>query len=143
MQSICSTAVSSLFTSLHQHVDASRPSWHKFQNSITAEIRLLHSKPTMNSHFLTLNTADKVTPEVFLQGSTQVTCSTILQYNKMEQTDRCALRLYRKMMTVQCNKSATFNVVMTSHLIFMTWETLNIEHPPSSNSAIITKCTHM
>jgi len=61
----------------------------------------------------------------------------------MEQTDCCAQGLYRKMMTVQCNKSATFNVVITSHLIFMTWVTLHIEHPPSSSSAIITMCTHM
>jgi len=76
------------------------------KNSITVEIWLLHSKPSMNSqqplphpHYCRKSDLWSVPSGVH---TSDVLCSTILQYNKTEQTHHCAQGLYRKMI-FQCN----------------------------------------
>jgi hypothetical protein len=58
---------------LHKRIDASRPSWHKFKNSITVEIKLLHSKPNMDNHFL--------------NHITEVTCCAARSFIQQDGTD--------------------------------------------------------
>jgi hypothetical protein len=42
-------------------------SWHKFKNSVSAEIRPLHSQPFANSHLHLLIIVESATSKVLLQ----------------------------------------------------------------------------
>jgi len=53
-----------------QPVDALVPSWHKFKNSVTVDIRLLYSQPFMNNHFIFLLIINSVTSLLLLQWPT-------------------------------------------------------------------------
>jgi hypothetical protein len=66
------TEVSLLFNIIHKHIDALVPSWHEFQNSVVAEIRLLHSQPFTNNYFHFFITVGLAASEVLLQRLKQM-----------------------------------------------------------------------
>jgi hypothetical protein len=90
MQRIYSTEVSLFVHIIPENIDAFVPCWHRFKNSVAAEIGLLHSQPFMNSHFHFLIIVESSTSQMF-QRPKQMVCfarGVILWHDNANPTQR-------------------------------------------------------